>query len=150
MVECPRKILAVISVVIVSTPTVTTVANVVGARNTTVTSSEHGKTVTVPVSNNAPVVPPRNPPPTQNSLPMLLQLLSQASRNIVSRRPTLKRGSGAARLHEILLQSQMLATSRSPLVPVNIPVKPTLSFNVKNIQPQSKRNRQKIRFITRI
>ena len=65
-----------------STPTVTTVVNVVGARNTTVTSSEHGKTVTVPVSNNAPVVPQETHHlATQNSLPMLLQLLSQASRN---------------------------------------------------------------------
>ena len=102
-----------------STPTVTTVVNVVGTRNTTVTSSEHGKTVTVPVSNNAPVVPPRNPPPTQNSLPMLLQLLSQASRNT---------------------PPVTAITSRSPLVPVNTPVKPTLSFNVKIFNPLKKKD----------
>jgi len=52
--------------------TVKTVVNVVGARNTTVTSScEHGKTVAlVPASTNAAPVVPLLSGTSQNSLPM--------------------------------------------------------------------------------
>ena len=75
--------------------TVTTIVNVVGARNTTVTSScEHGKTATrvpttnaehsktvmlVPASTNATPVVPLLSGNSQNSLPILLQLLCQAT-----------------------------------------------------------------------
>jgi len=61
--------------------TVTTIVNVVGARNTTVTSScEHSKTVMlVPASTNATPVVPLLSGNSQNSLPILLQLLCQAT-----------------------------------------------------------------------
>ena len=72
-------------------------------------SCEHGKTVTlVPASTNATPVVPFLSGNSQNSLPMLLQLLSQASSNT---------------------PPVTAVTNRNPLVSVNTPEMPKLSFN---------------------
>jgi len=75
--------------------------------NTTVTSSEHCKTVLLmPASTSSSVVPLLSGRNSQNSLPRLLQLLSQASNNTV-------------------IPPVPPIASRIPLVPVS---KPKLKF----------------------